>query len=60
MPRGVAVIMTAGILTMIASVVLILAIFTWQPWRESTTGGGIQGGADTPVPEHQRTLPATR
>ncbi len=44
--------MTAGILTMIAGVMIVLAAFAWQPWQEDhTTGGGIQGGGNpTPVP----------
>lgn len=54
MPRGVAITMTFGILTLIASVIVVLAVFTWQPWQEDEAGGGIQGGGNpTPVPEEQ-------
>lgn len=44
--------MSVTLLTMIASVLVLLAVFTWQPWAEETPGNGIQGGGDpTPVPE---------
>ena len=59
-PRGISLAVTAGILTMIASVIIVLALFTWQPWKAPTTGSGIQGGGDAPAPEHQRVLPASR
>jgi hypothetical protein len=58
MPRGAAIAFTAAILTMIAATVLLLALFAWQPWHEDASGGGVQGGAGTPVPEQQRILPA--
>jgi hypothetical protein len=57
MPRGVAVVMTIAIVTMIASVMTALAVMVWQPWHtEETGGGGIQGGAD-PTPVYQEEPP---
>jgi hypothetical protein len=51
MPRGPAVAMTSLILGLVAGVFMLLALFAWQPWDESTSRGGIQGGGDsTPVP----------
>jgi hypothetical protein len=52
--------MTAGILTMIAAIILLLAIMTWQPWQDGRvhSGGGIQGGGDaTPTPVRQAPSP---
>ncbi|HEY7271057.1 MAG TPA: hypothetical protein VH951_14625 [Dehalococcoidia bacterium] len=61
MPAGVSVAMAAGILTMIVTVMVILALFTWQPWRDDTRVNGIQGGGNpTPVREYQRSVPLTR
>jgi hypothetical protein len=58
MPRGVAVVMTIAIVTMIASVMTALAVMVGQPWHTEETGGGggIQGGAD-PTPVYQQEPP---
>ncbi|HXH22413.1 MAG TPA: hypothetical protein VNN10_10305 [Dehalococcoidia bacterium] len=52
MPRGIAVVMTMAILTLITGVVMALAVMVWQPWHTEDQGGGIQGGGDPTPAQH--------